>query len=180
MDIDGTESHVDAEDFFLVYPSQVILMPNTTKTIRVQWIGDPNPDRELAHRIIAEQLPIDFEKQENRKGAQIRVNIRYMGAIYILPEDAKPDVVIESALQQKEKDGTKRLVVLLHNRGTAHRIIKDFKVHLNDGLKLDSDQLEEMNGRNILAGHRRRFVLPWPEGLGDSPLDARIEFVKTR
>jgi len=175
-DIDGMEINVDAEDDFSLYPGQIILMPNTTKTIRLEWIGNPNPGRELAYRIIVEQVPINFE--EEKPGATVNINIKYMGAVYIAPEGAEPDIVIGSAVRQEEADGTEKLVILVHNRGTAHSIIKDFTIHLNDGIKLHSSDLKGMNGSNILAGHVRRFVLPWPVGLNNTPLAASIEFIK--
>lgn len=176
MDIDGNEINTNADEDFILYPSQIILMPNTMRTVRLEWIGNPEPDKELAYRIIAEQLPIDLENEENSEQVQLNINIRYMGSVYIRPENVLPDIVIESIRQTETDDwGYRELLLEVYNRGTAHRILKDFRILLPDGTSLDSDKVEGMNGSNILAGSRRRFLLPWPRGLDSAQFNERIK-----
>jgi fimbrial chaperone protein len=191
MDIDGKEKYPDADKDFIVYPTQIILMPGSTKTVRIQWIGDPNPEKELAYRIIAEKLPIDFEEEKSgaaikEQKAKITLLLRYMGSVYIVPKNAKPDVIVDSVEKRRGENGKKELVVIVHNRGTAHIIMKQLKLRLTSGgsgknsIVLDSEQLKGMEGENILAGHKRRFILPWPEGLGDGSIKASIDYKKIR
>ena len=42
IDVDGGETNRDNEKDFAIYPAQMILQPNSNRSIRVQWIGDPN------------------------------------------------------------------------------------------------------------------------------------------
>src|SRR5687768_8848381 len=59
-DEDYAEINEAADDDFLVYPSQLVLPAGRRQTIRVTWLGDPRPTRELTYRIIVEQLPIEL------------------------------------------------------------------------------------------------------------------------
>src|SRR5947209_1744831 len=63
VDLDGQERNAPAEDDFIVYPSQVLLKPQQVQTVRVQWVGQARPDKELTYRILAEELPIDLTKE---------------------------------------------------------------------------------------------------------------------
>ncbi|MBD0866649.1 MAG: molecular chaperone, partial [Rhodobacteraceae bacterium] len=63
MALDGSETLSDAEEDFVVFPPQFLLGPGQVRSIRVQWLGDPQPEVELAYRIIAEQLPVDLQPQ---------------------------------------------------------------------------------------------------------------------
>jgi len=56
--LDGTETYPESEKDFLVYPPQILLKPGTQQTVRVTWLGESKPAKELAYRIIAEQLPL--------------------------------------------------------------------------------------------------------------------------
>ena len=54
---DGKELRVESEDF-MVYPLQMTLKGNSKRNIRVSWIGDKAPKKELPYRMIVRQLPI--------------------------------------------------------------------------------------------------------------------------
>jgi fimbrial chaperone protein len=188
MDIEGKEAYGDAEDDFLVYPPQVVLMPKQIQAVRVQWVGNPNPSKELAYRIMAEQLPVDLEKGERRSraaGVKVNILVRYLGVVYVLPKGARPDVVLDSVQAQGGNGGRRALVLTVRNRGSAHAILGNLKVRLTPkgggaGVELSGQDLQGMEGENILAGHRRRFVLPWPKGLGEGIPEASLDFTPWR
>ncbi len=48
MSLSGEDVLSDAEDSFAVFPAQAIVLPGKSQTVRVQWLGDPAPERELA------------------------------------------------------------------------------------------------------------------------------------
>lgn len=192
MKLDGTENYPDADSDFLVYPPQILLKPGSQQTVRVTWLGNPEPEKELAYRVIVEQLPIKVPdpKKEEINQNQVRVNIntllRYLGAIYIVPKSAAPQLVLDSAVHSKGKNGTDELVVTFNNQGSAHRLLKELKLNLtptsNDGkipigsaVTLKPEQLKGVTGENILAGNKRQFVIPWPKELPVSPVTATFE-----
>ena len=182
MNLDGSDELTEAEDDFVVFPTQIVLEPKQSQIVRVQWIGDPKPERELAYRIIAEQLPVDLEPLE-ASGGSVRILIRYMGAIYVRPAGARADVVLQDAAAE-EADGERQLSVTLHNRGQAHVILRNLSLSLEGeangnaaaALALGPNQLSGMSGENILAGHKRRFLLPWPQEIPFGPIQASFQF----
>lgn len=182
MDLAGKESYQPADDDFLVYPPQILLEPQKTQTVRVTWLGDPQPAKELAYRIIAEQMPINLEKPKDNQTqpvGQVKVLLRYLGSIYIRPANVKPDVVLETAEPQKATNSTNELAISFNNRGTARAVLKNLKLHLTGQGKtvdLQPEQLKEINNAVILAGNKRRFVMPWPNNLPVGSVTAKFEF----
>ena len=178
IDIDGKEHNAPADDDFVVYPSQVLLKPGQTQTVRVQWVGDAEPDKELAYRILAEQLPIDVTK-EQQGGARINFVIRYMGAIYIVPRGARPDIVIEGIEAETGNEGERQLAVMFHNRGKAHAVLRGLTLTLHSGersVELTADDLKGIAGENLLAESKRRAVVPWPAELPDGAVRATFDY----
>ena len=45
-------------------------------------------------------------------------------------------------------------------------------------VELGSEALPNIAGQNILAGQKRRFMLPWPEGLPDGPFRVTFDFIR--
>lgn len=169
IDLEGKETNPEADDDFIVYPPQLILGPNEKRTIRVTWAGDADPKAELAYRIIAEQLPVDAEKRPRAKNAMIKMLLRYLGAVYITPKDAKPALSVSSPERATStKDKSAQLSFVLENSGTAHKIIKELKLKALVGDKsvvLGANELRQITGQNILAGSKRRFNIAWPKDL---------------
>ncbi len=67
MNLSGEDVLSDAEDSFAVFPAQAIVLPGKSQTVRVQWLGDPAPERELAFRMVAEQLPIELNRETRER-----------------------------------------------------------------------------------------------------------------
>jgi fimbrial chaperone protein len=184
MNLDGSDRLQDADDDFIVYPTQVVLAPHRKQAVRVQFIGEPEPDTELAYRIIAEQLPVHL-KEEQKPGASVRILVRYVGSIYVRPKSAEHEVVLENASPQELEDGSTGLAITLRNRGTAHAILSNLKLSLSSengagpvGVTLSSELLKGMTGENILAAHSRQFVVPWPAKLPHGPVGVSFVFDK--
>ncbi len=180
MDLDGKEINAPAEDDFLVYPPQVVLRPNQVQTLRVKWLGTRKPEKELAFRILAEQLPVSLEK-EKPGHSRINVLVRYLGSVYIVPKGAKADLVLESAASRTDAAGKRQIELIFHNRGTAHKLLGDLQLTIEVGGKtvvLGPEALPNVAAGNILAGEKRRFMLPCPEGLADGPLRVTFDFIK--
>lgn len=179
MDENGQEKLTDAEDDFTVFPPQMVLLPNESRAVRVQWLGDPAPKTELTYRLIVEQLPVELS-QVPQRGGQVRITVRYETAIYVLPQGAKGDVVVASAEAAKGANGANMLALTLTNSGSAHALVQAPVVTLKPAsgapVTLNTeDQLKGMINENILAGHSRRFLVPWPASLPVGPLQASLK-----
>lgn len=180
MDVDGNEELREDEDHWVVFPPQLVLLPKENRSIRVQWIGDPAPAQELPFRIIAEQLPVELGDGTER-GAQVKLLVRYEGAAYVVPAGAAPDPVVEAAGAVRRPDGSAGLAITVLNRGTAHALLNDLKLHVRPQrggaeTMLAGDALRGMAGENVLGGKRRRFVIAWPRELPQGDVNARLEY----
>lgn len=183
VDGDGKESTLPEEDNFSVYPSQILLEPKKTQAVRVRWLGDARPKSELAYRIIAEQLPVSLTKED--RGARINLVVRYIGSVYVVPKGVKADVVLEAVSEEAGGESGRKLAIVLRNQGTAHALLDNLEVDVTanggegDGrtsVHLTQAGLKGIDSENILAGHTRRFVIPWPQGLGRGPLELKFKF----
>jgi fimbrial chaperone protein len=147
-------------------------------------MGDAKPKSELAYRIIAEQLPVSLTKED--RGAKINLVVRYIGSVYVVPKGVKPDVVLESVSEEPVVgDAVHKLAIVLRNQGTAHALLDNLEVDVKaDGaggegktsVHLTQADLKGIDSENILAGHTRRFAIPWPQGLGRGALELKFKF----
>jgi len=104
LEPDGTEIQGEESSLFMIYPRQIILNPNESRSIRVKWNGEPEPSAEIPFRIIAEQIPVAFSELQPVLGGQITLTYRYEGNIYIVPPGAKPDLSITSIKKNIETE----------------------------------------------------------------------------
>jgi fimbrial chaperone protein len=189
MDLDGKEINTDADDDFILYPPQMLVKAGESQTVRVTWVGEASPSKELSYRIIAEQLPIDLPEITQTQGAttvSIKVLFQYMGSVYVVPPNVAPNVTLENAVCQVEtsKDGKKenKLQLVFANQGTAHALLSNLRLSLapvgkeSNPIKLEAKQLTGVNGENMLAGSKRRFSLPCPVGLPNEKLSGTFEY----
>jgi len=169
MDSYGVEEHPIEKKDFQIYPEQLILAPKEKRVIQIKWLGTNQQDTELAYRLIAEQLPINLDKKNNNKSS-LKIQMRYLGALYITPENTNPIITLEKI--NKTKDNGK-IELLVNNSGTKHAVLKNLKLiydvvafgNINKTYEQKNDQLKGMNGENILAKSKRYFTITLPEEL---------------
>jgi fimbrial chaperone protein len=201
---DGTEIQGDESNQFMIYPRQMILNQNESRSIRIKWNGESNPPSELPFRIIAEQVPVSFAEVQPLEGGKITLTYRYEGNIYIVPPDAKPELSIKSIKRENETEiisetvyeteGEKQvekiietkvehefLVLEIENTGTRHTLLSKIEVKLkrdeNDSnpIMLTDDKLKGVAGENMLAGTTRLFRIPIPAGIWEGPVYGSIK-----
>jgi fimbrial chaperone protein len=184
MTEEGEDILTESEDDFVVFPAQMIVMPGQSQSVRLQWIG-PEPDKELAYRLVAEQLPLSLE-EEVIDGGRINVLFRYVASVYILPKRRlQADVKVTSAYVEEgnRDDDSNSLIIIAHNGGTKHTILRDpaltIKTPTNE-IILKTEQLPGLAGANILVGHTRKFMLPKPAGLHTGSLEVELQFYGKR
>jgi fimbrial chaperone protein len=149
-------------------------MPFEQQTVRVSWIHNPNPAQELAYRLIAEELPIALEdptnNKKNKKGG-MQMLMRYLTALYIVPNNVEPNVKLQSALKESDEEGNALLAITLNNEGKARTVLKNFSLNIKDStgneINLTPEEIPEINRKVLLAKMQRRYVLPWPKNLNE-------------
>ena len=182
VDVDGVEVNQDDEKNFTIYPAQMILPPHKSRSVRVQWTGDPNLKQEKAYRIIAEQLPVNLSK-EKPKGSSVKFLVSYRGALFVTPPGLSHNVTLDFFGVTQDREQKKMLEFVFHNRGAKHALLRNLKLVLKDD-KGDSvtlageKELKGVTGEGILAEHRRRFLLPWPKNLHGTPKQIDFTFDK--
>jgi len=172
MKENGDDVRTPADDDWVIFPEQIILQPNETQSVRVQYVGDPSPGVEKAYRLTAEQLNIDVGRPQSQ-GGQVRLLVTYVASIYVMPADVRPSVEVVAA--QAAPDG--QLELVLRNVGTSRQILREPTLRLaaaGQSVTLRPEQLEGFAGENILAGVTRRFLLPWPDALPKGAVRAEL------
>jgi fimbrial chaperone protein len=187
VDIDGNETELEADEDFIAYPPQLLLMPGQTQTVRVSWLGDPLPTEELAYWMTTQQVPVDLGNENENDSdfvAQVKEGINvsfsalinYKGAIYITPPNTIANIVVIDVSHKKGEDGKDQLVLLLENQGTAHLLIREpqltLKSQSGQELVLSTEKLDDLQRKTILPATKRRFILPWPKELPVGPVTA--------
>lgn len=162
---DGVEVNEVVDNQFMVFPPQFALKPNSVQTIRVRWLGREPVKKELAFRLVAEQLPVSLSREANG-GVELNVALRYLAAVYVRPKGASPDVSL--AVVADTASSEPHIELLFDNSGTRHVFMENLSVDLTCGgetVGLSNGWVERVAGENLLAGARRRIRLAWPKGL---------------
>ena len=176
LDDSGAETNADASADFSVYPSQVIVEPHSSKSVRVQWNGPAQIDKEKAYRLIAEELPVNLDPGHDANA--VRFLVQYRCAMYITPPQARSDVKMTAyALDGHTLNFT------LANNGTAHSLIKNFALVLTDSAGhshelSDPKVLERVNSEVLMPGAQRRFSVLLPADAGVDVKDVTFHFAE--
>lgn len=166
----GKEVRTETKDF-TVYPSQIVLKPKQKRTIRVTWQGVQKVTKELAYRLVAEELPIDLQKKKKEQRTNINFLLKYVASLYVVPDGAKPKVVVKAAKKKKVK-GQEMMELTLENKGKAHKVLNEIIIKAKSGKKevlVDQKSLEVFATENLLAETERTFLFPWPKGVAEKP-----------
>lgn len=159
MDIHGKEIQEEEKKAVTIYPDQLIVPPGEKRSIKVSWNEDSKNklSAEQAYRIIAEQLPIDLSKNK-KKGANIKVLLRYVAAFYVTSDEFESKVNVSSIETSKDQ-----IKFVLENSGNMHQVLTKLSMSFKSGdktIEIPSESLKGMSGENILANSKREFVFP--------------------
>jgi len=180
-DASYVETNHDADDEFLAYPPQVILAPGSKQKVRVSWLGEPNPARELTYRIVVEQVPIEVldptAKPAVPLAGEVRVLLNYRGTLFIRPPKATPKIAVVAAAPTPGANGSSLLAVTLRNAGLAMGTVRGCTLRLTPTsggattLDLVESDLVPLRDTRILAGDDRRYLISWPAAMPLGPLN---------
>lgn len=158
INIDGVESNKKIAGELSIYPSQLIIPANEKRSVKVTWTGKMIPQSELSYRLIAEQLPIELDKNKKQK-ASIKVLLRYVAALYVAPEEFSSSITLKKMdVREKEKD----VSFLIANSGKKHQVLSSLKLEIvgKKSIELSGEELKGMSGENVLALSERVFRFP--------------------
>ena len=178
MELDGTENKIPAESLFSIYPTQLVLTPGTVQNLRIFWKGEQSLPSERAFRLLVEQVQVNFNT-DREESSGLQIMFRYLGAVYVTPPGASPEVVVESV----RPDGDGEVELILYNRGTAHQVLTDCSLRLTEKggagrilKEYPAEELPGLVGENILAGSRRRFSIADLKGVQWEELDVEMVY----
>ncbi|MBN91999.1 MAG: fimbria/pilus periplasmic chaperone [Nisaea sp.] len=176
----GDDELTPEDEDLLIYPPQMVLPPETSQSFQVRWVGEPVVDRELAFRIVTEQLPIKFEKKSaGERTADVTVRYRYEAALYIMPDGAEPDAALTSVSRVTGEDGSEFLELAIASNGTMRAILDEPSIILSgsDGstYTIEGEEAAALQGLNVLPGAERRVQIPLPQQLFAGPLTGTLE-----
>lgn len=179
----GEEDRPDTSEI-AVFPSQFLLDPKETKSIKVSWQGGETLPAEKAFRIIVEEVPVEFSAKSADRGA-VKILINYVGSIYVNSDKTAGELVLESVNGTEDK---KSIGLLFANKGTAHAFLKSPSIELTakaiNGLPekkitLEKKSLESAEGKNVLASSKLMIKIPRPAELkGYETFDWKFSYEK--
>ncbi len=178
---DGTEERIPEDEDIIITPPQMVIAPGSSQAVRVRWVGDPNPDRELTFRLVTEQLPIRLATES---GAETTANLsfayRYEAALYIVPPESRPAARITRAEPVLDETGTQWLELDIASEGTRRAILEGPALSISTSgssspLLLEGEAVQPLVGLNILSGGYRTVRVAWPEGLAVGPVEAELQ-----
>ncbi|NJM49857.1 MAG: hypothetical protein HC843_02360 [Sphingomonadales bacterium] len=149
----------------------MVIAPKASQSFKVQWVGDPAPEKELSYRIVTTQLPIKFKDQKQGEvSVKVDMSYRYEAALYIVPPKSAPSAKLVGLAPVTDDKGAKWLEARILSDGTRRAILDKPVLTVtpqNGGgsISLEGEALAALANQNILVGNERIIRLPWPDGL---------------
>ena len=169
LDKDGKELNETAAAYFSIVPSKVIVKPQSSQIIRVQYRGPRTVPTELAFRLRAEQITYT---QGRADAGQSMFNFLYVytTSLYITPTRVAVKVSADSAVPTLTADGRQMMALTISNSGTVHQLLNGVTVEVlntstRQSVLYEGDALGFVNGLNLLAGKSVNVLVAWPESV---------------
>ncbi len=176
----GEEIRTPDYDSFVITPPQLVVEPSTSQAIRVQWIGPPDIERELAFRVIVRQLPIRF-LSENQGGdfqADVAVAYRYEAAVYVAPPQSKPSAELVSSEPAIDEFGRPVLRLTIASKGSMRAILDQPRLQITSAsggsVELTGERVDTLQMKNILSGTQAVIDVPWPDEVEFGPVSVTL------
>ncbi|KAG1657074.1 putative racemase YgeA [Nymphon striatum] len=142
--INNKEVRKPADKDFMIYPPQTIIPANSTQRVRVEWLGAGKLPREQAYRLIAEQVYVSLDEQ-NQTGVKMLMTL--VGALYVQPNGTRSNLSVKSVQRQGNK-----LAVTVANSGNKHQLMRYATLVLRNGgqaIHLKGKQLSGLEAEEI-------------------------------
>ena len=176
IDIDGNEYTEDASAYFQIQPRRMIIRPQSSQLVRVQYRGPQTVTREMAYRIISEQIPYSVGASQQESGQMISFLFVYSTSAYVRPTRVVERVSTTAGINDEGK-----LEVRIENTGSVHQLLNDIAITVTssegDSYAFTESDLESITGSNLLTDSSRRVIIDVPEILeGDTGLSAEVSY----
>ena len=162
--IDGEEYNEDASQYFTIQPSKMIINPQSTQLVRVQYRGPRTVTEELSFRIISEQIPYSTGAKSEGEGQMISFLFVYSTSAYVQPGKIVEKVETTASINE---DG--KLEIVFTNKGSVHQLLNDLSVTIkgNNGSTYTwtDEDMGSIKGSNLLCGASLRIVMDVPSAL---------------
>ncbi len=176
VDSDGKETNADARGLFAIYPARVVVEPNSSASVKIQWKGSLTLDAEQTFRLIAESVPLNTGSSGT---SGIKVMFRYIASIYVGSAEFSADLIC-TVLGSRGPNGENGLTVKIMNRGKRHVISErlSLSVNIEEGRKTTFEGLELglLSGSNYLPGCELSVFIPQSKAVPGKLYDAQIQY----
>lgn len=167
IDTNGEEYNDDASSYFSIQPSKMIIKPQSSQIVRVQYRGPKTVTRELSFRIISEQIPYSKGAQVETEGQMISFLFVYSTSAYV-----KPSRIVERVSASASQNSDGKLEITLANSGSVHQLLTDLSIVITgsngQSYKLTEDEMGAASGLNLLSDATYIFTIDMPEQLKGS------------
>ncbi|MDD4010677.1 MAG: molecular chaperone [Sphaerochaetaceae bacterium] len=186
QDGDGNELNESASSYFSIVPAKVIVKPQSTQIVRVQYKGPKTVTTELSFRIRAEQTTYSQGRQQT-EGSMFNFLYIYTTSAYVSPSAIVERVGIRSITPALDEEGNKIMKIAVANAGNIHQILTGAEITITDSannrvILSGTEQIGRISGLNLLAKKTVTVSVPWPEGLpypeGQGSFKATIDYSK--
>lgn len=166
--IDGTETLVETEDAFLVFPPQVQVAANSAQAIRIQYMGPADITQSVAYVVQVVEVPVTTEGFSG-----VRFTYNFGSAVYVEP----PRAVERSTVMAATRDGD-GLRLTVRNDGTKYGLLHQHRLIVEVGgrkVELTGDDLAGRIENPLLPpGMDREFRISVPELPADGAVSAEL------
>ncbi len=178
------------EDQFLIVPQQFVLPPNSRRSVKVFYVGDPR-DEEDTYRILFKELPVALADQaelpEGESAFNMSIVMQYYTRVWLTPTGLKEDLKvtafdkfdmpapIEQSLAATEPavpiPTAPKLRFTVANLGQRHGYLRypTFQLVQRDGavFTLPDESIDQVSGQVVLKGSEKEFKIDWQPSFPD-------------
>lgn len=199
----------NGEGEFLIIPQQLVLPPNSKRSVKAFYVGDPK-DYEDTFRFIFKELPVDLAQEENlpegESSFSMRIVMQYNTRVWLTPSGLKENLEVtgfgkvEIPNPEKidlptefeagespasEAASTKPMLRLtVANTGSAHGYIRYPKISMvkKDGsrFELSKESIQYVSGQMVLPNSEMEFKIDWLDEFPDIADIERIDMKTVR
>jgi len=192
----------NGEDEFLIIPQQFVLPPNSKRSVKAFYVGDPR-DYEDTYRFVFKELPVELASEELPEGENsfsMQIVMQYNTRIWLTPghleeelsikefeklEEPNPTIATADTDPEDQVVSTKPMLrFTVANTGAAHGYIRYPKIALlkHDGsrFELTKKSLQFVSGQVIFPHSEKEFKIDWKDEFPEIEDIARIDMKTIR
>lgn len=203
LDENGTEILVPdvGEELFLIIPQQFVLPPNSRRSVKVLYVGDPM-EEEDTYRLLFKELPVALAQgetlPEGESSFNMRVVMQYYTRVWLTPSGLEERLAVSSfdkiemetpisktiPSQDHEAESAApaqtmpMLAFTVSNDGLRHGYLRyptlEFITRDGQSVKIAKDDLKNVSGQVIMKQSQKEFKIPWQASYPDPDDIAQI------